>query len=251
MGKPIVRKNSSINNSIALFEFYKIQKKKTSLSSNGKNITIKSKPIINSKYWITNSASLINNLSPTSLSFEDSSCVVESDPSNDFFINELEQQNFDNINIKPNESNYQKILTDLDLAFKYDKEGKYDEAYPIFKQHADAGNAEAQLKVGIYLRNRSVNSIDTLHSVKYLKKAALQNLPEAQYLYGTAIINRLAFGEKIEKGLNYLKMAALQNHILAMEDFGKYLKEGKLIEKDVLLGEEFIKKASQLKKLKL
>jgi TPR repeat protein len=175
--------------------------------------------------------------------------MVETDPSDDFFINELEQQN--NIIDFNLESTYQNVLKDLNLAFKYDKEKKYDEAYPIFKQHADAGNAEAQLKVGIYLRNRYVNSIDTLHSVKYLKKAALQNLPEAQYLYGTAIINRLAFGEKIEKGLNYLKMAALQNHILAMEDFGNYLKEGKFIEKDILQGEEFIKKATQLKELKL
>ncbi|CAB4374624.1 unnamed protein product [Rhizophagus irregularis] len=241
MGKPIIRKNSSINNNVTLFELYKIQKKKSSLSNK--------LSIINSKCWITNS-SLINNLSPTTLSFEDSSYIVDTDPSDDFFINELEQQNFDNI-IKNNKSTYQKGLKDLNLAFKYDKEERYDEAYPIFKQHADVGNAEAQLKVGIYLRNRYVNSIDTLHSVKYLKKAALQNLPEAQYLYGTAIINRLAFGEKIEKGLNYLKMAALQNHILAMEDFGKYLKEGKIIKKDISQGEEFIKKASQLKKLKL
>jgi len=168
-----------------------------------------------------------------------------------FFVNELEQQIFGdiiNFNTKTKESTYQKVLKDLNLAFKYDKEEKYDEAYPIFKQHADAGNAEAQLKVGIYLRNRYVNSIDTLHSVKYLKKAALQNLPEAQYIYGTAIINRLAFGEKIEKGLSYLKMAALQDHILAMEDFGKYLKEGKIIEKDVSQGEELIKRAEQLKK---
>ena len=93
------------------------------------------------------------------------------------------------------------------------KEGKGVEqdaqkSFEYHKQAADLGFSESQLEVAYcYSEGTAVEENDAL-AAEYFLKAALQDLPEAMWKYGQALLNGLGLAKNLEEGNLWLQKAA-------------------------------------------
>jgi TPR repeat protein len=108
------------------------------------------------------------------------------------------------------------------LEGKYQKKNK-KRAMELFKEAADAGNADAQLRYAFCLIDKENNHIDSGKFMKYLKLAADNNNATALYNLGDVYFSgKLGIKKDQEKGIHYLRRAALHNQIKAMEILKKH-----------------------------
>ncbi|CAG8589743.1 17986_t:CDS:2 [Acaulospora morrowiae] len=103
----------------------------------------------------------------------------------------------------------------------YYVEKNFDEATKLFKEAADMGLADAQLRYAFSLLEMR-NPYNYPEVMSYLEKARLQENPTALYHLGDIYYNGKLDIEKDEtKGLEYLKLAAIKKQPKAMEFFAK------------------------------
>ena len=104
-------------------------------------------------------------------------------------------------------------------------EGYVDEkdrakASELFKEAADDGLPEAQLKYAFSLVEKS--RVDRGMVIEYLTKAAENNNTAAQFHLGDLYVNgNLNVPKDKQKGIKYLKLAALSKHPKALETLQK------------------------------
>ena len=109
----------------------------------------------------------------------------------------------------------------------YYLEGKYVEknhakAKELFKEAADGGNADAQLRYAFCLIDKENEKMDYNNFLKYLKMSADKNNATALYNLGEIYLQgKIGIGKDEKKGIQYLKLAALHHQAKAKE----YLRE--------------------------
>lgn len=87
---------------------------------------------------------------------------------------------------------------------------------------ADAGNIEAQFKVGrIYYRNKAVPR-DIEKSILYYKRAASAGFVLAQYNLGNVLIKEKGPNKSVADGIKWLDRAAASGYLPAMFNLGVY-----------------------------
>ncbi len=101
----------------------------------------------------------------------------------------------------------------------------YEVAIKEFQPAAEKGDARAQVKLGQMFRSgRGVKS-DAVQSEKWLRLAANQGNPIAQYEIGRDLVN--GAGNQAAEGLKLLQSSAEQNNINAMSLLGVSYAEGR------------------------
>jgi len=98
-------------------------------------------------------------------------------------------------------------------------EGKYvekniEEAAKLFKETADKGLPDAQLRYALTLKNKDIKREEF---IKYLIMSADGRNSTAQFNIGNAYFNKRLNLDDEKKGIHYLKLAALQNQPNAIE----------------------------------
>ncbi|CAI2191348.1 20312_t:CDS:2, partial [Funneliformis geosporum] len=110
----------------------------------------------------------------------------------------------------------------------YYLEGRYveknlEKAKELFKESADGGNADAQLRYAFCLIDKENEYIDTLTFLKYLEMSANNENSTALYNLGEIYLNgRLNIEKDHDKGIQYLKLAALKGQLKAKEVLKNY-----------------------------
>ncbi|CAB5386958.1 unnamed protein product [Rhizophagus irregularis] len=105
----------------------------------------------------------------------------------------------------------------------YYLEGKYVDknhakAKELFKDAADGGNADAQLRYAFCLIDKENENMDYDNFLKYLKMSADKNNPTALYNLGEIYLQgKMGIGEDEAKGIQYLRLAALRDQPKAKE----------------------------------
>ncbi|CAG8588668.1 2016_t:CDS:2 [Acaulospora colombiana] len=125
---------------------------------------------------------------------------------------------------------------------------RYEEAWPIFKLHADHGDAVAEFYVGYYLiaGDRGVPQNKEM-AIEYFRRSAEKNIPDAQFRYGVALLNgegvtKSAANDKI--AIENLEKAAKQGNPNAMFNYGDLLINGAHgVTQDLEQGALWMKKA--------
>ncbi|CAG8489091.1 15326_t:CDS:2 [Acaulospora morrowiae] len=93
------------------------------------------------------------------------------------------------------------------------------EAVKIYKEAADAGNAEGQLRYAFFQHSQKNNQ----EFVKYLKMSAKNNNSKAQFFMSEIYMEGKMGVEKDEnKGLHYLRLAAKNNYEKAIKALQRY-----------------------------
>jgi len=91
-------------------------------------------------------------------------------------------------------------------------------AKELFKEAADGGNADAQLRYAFCLIDKENEHIDYNKFLKYLKMSADNDNSTALYNLGEIYFHgRMGVTKDQKKGIQYLKLAALKNQPKAKE----------------------------------
>jgi len=133
-------------------------------------------------------------------------------------------------------------------AVAYKEEGKFEEAFAIFQQLAEQGDAVSQCNLGIcYLNNRSVNK-NYGKAIKWFRKAADQKHAGAMYILG-CIYSEGKYGIKKDpvQAVEWFFKAAEQGHAAAHVELGCMYSEGKGVEKNDEKAVEWFRKAEKLR----
>jgi hypothetical protein len=105
----------------------------------------------------------------------------------------------------------------------YYLEGKYvdknhSKAKELFKDAADGGNADAQLRYAFCLIDKENEIMDYDNFLKYLKMSADKNNPTALYNLGEIYLQgKMGIEKDKSKGIQYLRLAALHDQPKAKE----------------------------------
>ncbi|CAG8563192.1 14468_t:CDS:2 [Dentiscutata heterogama] len=131
---------------------------------------------------------------------------------------------------------------------------KYNDAWDIFQKcyNLRQDDPNTNLWMGVYLlKGYGDVKPEVQRGLKYLKKAAELQHPEAQYQYALALLNKpVVFeeGDRYVTAMRYLEKAAKQDHYSALEQWGKIVLRGKYYQKpDPILGKHLIEKANKIK----
>lgn len=110
---------------------------------------------------------------------------------------------------------------------------------------ADAGNAEAQYKIGIiYDRNKGVPR-NAEKTIAYFKRAAMAGYVKAQYNLGVVLIEQKGSKKFVENGLNWLLRAANSGYLPAMFNLGAYYDIGEFVSVDYQVAFFWYKRAAE------
>ncbi|RIA84487.1 kinase-like domain-containing protein [Glomus cerebriforme] len=102
-------------------------------------------------------------------------------------------------------------------------EKNYQKAKNLFKDAADGGNADAQLRYAFCLIDKENDNMDRDNFLKYLKMSADKNNPTALYNLGEIYFQgKMGIEKDKNKGIQYLKLAALHNQPKAKEILNDY-----------------------------
>lgn len=144
----------------------------------------------------------------------------------------------------PSKNNY-RAIAQLRLGDYYQADSKSTNAFEFYKQSAELGNAEAQIKVGDhYFAQKTNTKTNRKEGFKWYMKAAAQGNPQGQYYVGHCYFQGSGTETDQEKGNSFLEKAANQGHAQAQQLLGKHLYKGLGIEREVESGLEFLKKAA-------
>ncbi|MBS0290747.1 MAG: sel1 repeat family protein [Proteobacteria bacterium] len=135
------------------------------------------------------------------------------------------------------------------LGFLYTSEeiGKTDWEQGIYwlAQAAEQGHAQAQFMVGkSYYFGQGVKQDDAL-AVAWLQKAAKANVVPAQVLLGECYLNGRGTEQDISHGVQWITLGAQQGDPLALYHLGMLYLEGKGVNRNVYIGERYLKQAAE------
>lgn len=122
-------------------------------------------------------------------------------------------------------------------------------AFADLLEDAQNGNAEAQFQIGweYFVKKRVAEDEETRkkEAIKWLSKAAEQNLPKAQYYMGT--MYQLGFGveQSSSKYVEWLTKAATGEMVNAQFQLAELYIEGKLVEQDMVQARFWLEKAAE------
>lgn len=147
--------------------------------------------------------------------------------------------NSTNIEKLKNNSNQQEVDTLFKKAQNLFDQDKYDDAYKIFKQLADQGDAKAQNALGNGYQHGFWGEIDLKQAKYWFSKAANQN-----YAGGIHNLGILEFLQRnYQQALPYFEKAVSMNHADSINMLGIYHKEGIIFEQDHKKALEYFSKA--------
>ena len=127
-----------------------------------------------------------------------------------------------------NQSEISELLRQAKLYLAYQRP---TDAFQMFKQAAEYGNAEAQLEIGkLYLNGKGVTQ-DYYQAAEWFKKAAEHGLPQAQWFLGECYCNGTGVTIDENQALIWYIKAAEQGSEWAYY-LGNLYKEGNCITKD-------------------
>lgn len=140
-----------------------------------------------------------------------------------------------------------KELTPVELynkAVAFDRDKKYSEAAPLFRQAAEKGHADAQNFLGTYYAEGNYVTKSEYEAVKWYKKAADQKHANACYEVGVLYLYGKDYVvEKNEaEAFNYFKISADQGCIEAFDKLGDMYREGKSVKVDLEKAVEYYQK---------
>lgn len=124
--------------------------------------------------------------------------------------------------------------------------GPADNDLAALRKKAEAGDAQAQLDLGLhYQRGKGVDK-DSAEAARWLRKAAEQDLPAAQFHLAGCCINGEGMTEDLQEGLEWLRRSAEHGYapaqyMLGMSLFGSM---GPLISKNKPEGVKWMEKAA-------
>jgi hypothetical protein len=101
------------------------------------------------------------------------------------------------------------------------------------RHEADKGDAKAQVRYGIALREGKGVSENKSEAVRYFKLAADQGDPSGQYGYGSCLETGCGITRDIQEAAKFIKLSADQSYPAALSRYGRYLFNGFGIEQDV------------------
>jgi TPR repeat protein len=155
----------------------------------------------------------------------------------------------DPVSISDNEGNdsskfYHSIPT-LDDGIKAHKRKDVTRAWDIFCEHADLGSAKAKYWKGYYLWEGYANQKDRKQASSLFKEAADDGLANAQLRYAFSLVDVQSpeFDQKIF--IEYLTKAANNQNSTAQFNLGDLYLNGKLgVSRDVELGKKYLRLAA-------
>jgi TPR repeat protein len=103
--------------------------------------------------------------------------------------------------------------------------GNYDKAAKEFRVSAERGNSEAQLLLGL-MYTLDAWQINEEESAKWIKKAAEQDEPEAQYQLVSLYIHGKGVQEDMAEAYKWLNEAATQGHAKSQLLLGRWYAAG-------------------------
>ena len=111
--------------------------------------------------------------------------------------------------IPPSES----PLVLLEKANAYNTNKQYNEAFPLYEQSANAGNADAQYRLGNYYYNGWGVKQDLIHAVEWYKRAADQGSDVAQNILAFCYESGYGVTKDNNHAIEWYKRAAEQGNI--------------------------------------
>ncbi len=126
------------------------------------------------------------------------------------------------------------------------EDGKFEEAFELFKQAATLGEPEGQYMLGYCYRfGKGVRS-DHFQAVKWFQKSANQGNPNAQHFLGICYDMGQGVEQNYNKAFELQSLAAQQGHADAQYNVGWYYYYGKGVEKNIELAIESMEKADNM-----
>lgn len=100
-------------------------------------------------------------------------------------------------------------------------------------QQANSGDAIAQHELGLRLLFGDGIAVDTAAAVKWIRKAALQNLSAAQYNYGLMLLNGISVEWNPFEAFKFFRNAAIQNFAPAQYILGIIYTDNLIVSRDL------------------
>ena len=127
----------------------------------------------------------------------------------------------------------------------YDKK-QYNEAFLLYRQAAEQGNAKAQSKIGYCcLYGYGINQ-DYEQAIEWFRKAAVQGDAGGQNRLGVCYFMGYGVTEDSKQGVEWFKKAAEQGYIKAIRNLGVCYYEGEGVTMDYKQAVVWLKKAAEL-----
>jgi TPR repeat protein len=118
-----------------------------------------------------------------------------------------------------------------------------DTAYAVLKD-AEAGDASAQLKLGLMYDSGEGVPKDTAKANEWLQKAAAQGNANAQYFLGVGYLSGEGMPKDAAKAFEWLQKAAAQEHTFAQNNLGLMYYNGEGASKDATKAVDMWQKAA-------
>ncbi|PKC14315.1 kinase-like protein [Rhizophagus irregularis] len=135
-------------------------------------------------------------------------------------------------------------LIPFEEGLQANKECNYEKAWKCFEQHANIGDMEAKYWQGLYYSQGYYVERDQIKAKELFKEAADTGNSEAQVRYAFCLLDKVDKKEHIEF-LKYLKMSANNDNATALYNLGKIYLFGQCdVEKDQNKGIKYLKRAA-------
>ena len=145
-----------------------------------------------------------------------------------------------------NPANSQYILDKVAEGKRLRDNKDYTEAYKCFQVAAEAGNAEAQYRLGLCYGNGEGITQDYVEGIKWYKKAAEQGYASAQNNLGNCYFNGRGVTKDYAEALKWYRMAAEQGNASAYLNLGACYFLGRGVKQNYTKAFECWQKAAEL-----
>ena len=133
---------------------------------------------------------------------------------------------------------------DINEAYSALEKENYTQAFSIFKQYAEQGDAEAQYALGtLYYEGKGINQ-DIQQSVNWMQKAAEQGLADAQLALGDLYFNGEGVKQDYDTAVKLYLLAANKGNVDAHFNMGYMFEYGFGVAKNCDKAEEWYSKAA-------
>ena len=141
----------------------------------------------------------------------------------------------------------QSVQSRWDQACSLIDEDKEVEAFELFHQLADEGDAEAMFIIGCYYDDGIWIKKSMKKAVEYYQKSAALNCSGGQYNLGIHYLRGTGIEKNMVKAFELFQKASKQGHIDALFKLSECYREGKGVEKDLMKAKEYFLMASNSK----
>lgn len=132
------------------------------------------------------------------------------------------------------------------LGLLYEKRFDYENAYAVFFQGALQYHVECLYKMGVYLKQGRIISVDYQSAAYYFELSYYLLHGDSAYELGLMYLDGFGFEKNVDKGILYLKQASLLYSESACKLLSDLYAEGRYVQKDMHLSKEYYQKALEI-----